>query len=147
MEPAAVKGIAIGLGLLALNQFSGLYAVTLYTSTIFQLSGSSLDPNTSTVIFGAVQLVGTCIAAALVDHAGRRILLIVSCLGAALGSCGLAIFSYLSQTQDLSHLSWIAVASLSFFILLGSFGLVPVPYIVLTEILPQKVGCKPINSY
>ncbi|CAD7088656.1 unnamed protein product [Hermetia illucens] len=139
LEPAAVKGNAIGLGLIFLNQFSGLYAVTLYTSTIFQMSGSTLDPNASTVIFGAVQLLGTFIAAALVDRLGRRILLIASSLGTGLGSFGLATFSYFSQTQDLSYLSWIAVASLSLSILLGSFGLIPLPYVVLTEVLPQKV--------
>lgn len=123
-----------------LNQFSGLFALVNYTVNIFQASGSTMDPHVCTIIVGSIQLLGTIFAAYLVDRIGRRILLITSCIGVTVGSYALSIFSYLSVTQDLTHLSWIAVTSLSFAIFLGSFGVLPLPFVVLTEILPQKVN-------
>lgn len=140
MKPAAVRGLLISTMLAFMNQASGLFALVNYTSNIFQMSGSSLDPNTSTIIVGAIQLMGTFFAATFVDRVGRRILIITSCIGVAVGCFSLSIFSYLSLNQDLTHLSWIAVASVSFSILLGSFGLTPLPFIVVTEIMPQKVN-------
>ncbi|CAD7088659.1 unnamed protein product [Hermetia illucens] len=139
LKPAAVRGLLIGIGLMFLNQFSGLFALVNYTVNIFQASGSTMDPHVCTIIVGSIQLLGTIFAAYLVDRIGRRVLLVTSCIGVTVGSYALSIFSYLSVTEDLTHLSWIAVTSLSFAIFLGSFGVLPLPFVVLTEILPQKV--------
>lgn len=140
MKPAAIRGLLIGLGVLFLNQACGLFALVNYATNIFKMSGSSMDPNTCTIIVGATLLIGTLIETNYVDRMGRRILLITSCLGVALGCFVLSSFSYLSSTQDLSSLSWIAVTSVSFSILLGSFGLSPLPFVIVIEIMPKKVS-------
>ncbi|XP_037917385.1 LOW QUALITY PROTEIN: facilitated trehalose transporter Tret1-like [Hermetia illucens] len=129
LKPAAIRGLLIGLGVLFLNQACGLFALVNYATNIFKMSGSSMDPNTCTIIVGATLLIGTLIEINYVDRMGRRILLITSCLGVALGCFVL----------DLSSLSWIAVTSVSFSILLGSFGLSPLPFVIVTEIMPKKI--------
>lgn len=72
-EPASRKAILIGLVLLALNQSTGLFAMTVYTGTIFAESGSNLSPNAAAIVVGGIQLVGTYFATILVDRNGRRV--------------------------------------------------------------------------
>lgn len=45
----AQKALAIGIVLVALNQFSGVASMLSYTGNIFQEAGSSLSPNISAI--------------------------------------------------------------------------------------------------
>lgn len=71
--PVARKAIFIGLTLLGLKKFCGLYAMLNYAGQIFKDSGSQLDPNLSAIIVGCIQLVGTYVPTLLVDRAGRKV--------------------------------------------------------------------------
>lgn len=46
------KAILIGVFLMALNQLSGVIALSGYSSIIFEEAGSSLSPNMSTIVIG-----------------------------------------------------------------------------------------------
>lgn len=138
-EPVALKAICIGLVFMIVNQFSGMYALVSYTASIFEQSGSDINANTSTIVVGAIQLIGTCIATNLVDRLGRKILLFTSLVGVSLGLIAMGLFSLFSLQFDLSQFNWVPVTSLSFAILLGSIGIIPLPFVVLAELLPQKV--------
>jgi hypothetical protein len=51
---------------------------------------------------------------------------------------------YLKSIEyDLSAYNWVPVASLSFVIFIASVGLLPLTFVILSEILPQKVLCFP----
>lgn len=67
------KAFIISIFLAALNQFSGCFAMLNYTASIFQQSGSNLDPNMAAIIVGALQLLGSYVATILVDRAGRKV--------------------------------------------------------------------------
>ncbi|XP_032598968.1 facilitated trehalose transporter Tret1 isoform X2 [Drosophila grimshawi] len=56
--PAAIKGYGMAAVIVIANQFSGLFTMLNYMSDIFAMSGSSMDPNTSTIIIGSVQILG-----------------------------------------------------------------------------------------
>ena len=73
MTKPALKGIAIGLFLMFLNQFSGCFAIITYTADIFKSSGSSLSPNQSSIIVASIQLIGSYVALNLVDRFGRKV--------------------------------------------------------------------------
>ncbi|CAD7088661.1 unnamed protein product [Hermetia illucens] len=96
LKPAAVRGLLVSLVVLFLNQASGLFALINYTSNIFEMSGSSMDPNTCTIIVGAIQLLGTFFATNYVDK-------------------------------------------------MGSFGLIPLPSVIITEIMPQKISATAVT--
>jgi hypothetical protein len=52
----------------------------------------------------------------------------------------LATFSYLTQIGiEMTSLSWIPVISLSLAIFLASLGIIPLPYVFVTELMPNKV--------
>ena len=56
LEPEDYKPILVGSTLVTLLQFSGLNAVMFNAVDIFAKSGSSLDPNISSVIINLVQV-------------------------------------------------------------------------------------------
>lgn len=140
--PAAVRGMLIGSALMVLNILSGTLLLLNYASSIFSNSGSDLDPNTSSIIMITVQLAGTYVATFLIDRVGRRVLLITSCLGSATGMTIMGVFSYLASLDmyDLSDLNWVPVASVSMALFSSSIGLMPLVFVVLAEVLPNKVN-------
>ncbi|XP_055545641.1 facilitated trehalose transporter Tret1-like [Wyeomyia smithii] len=136
----AQKGLCIGIFLMLLNQFSGALAIITYSATIFQESGSDLTPNVSSIIVALIQLIGTGVSFALVDNIGRKILMLISTIGTAAGLFSMGLFSYLQQNgYDLSQLQSLPIVSLSFTILLSSVGILPLPFVILAEVLPQKI--------
>ena len=54
-----IKPLAISLGLMFFQDFTGVNAVVFYTVNIFQEAGSTIDGYYATIIVGAVQLVFT----------------------------------------------------------------------------------------
>lgn len=111
-----------------------------YASKIFQDSGSDLDSNMSAFILISVQIMATLIATSLIDKLGRRKLYFASTTGTAVGSALMGTFTYLSaQGYDLQNWNWAPVASLSFSLFSSSFGIFPLTFVVLAEVLPPKV--------
>ncbi|XP_062541701.1 uncharacterized protein LOC134209707 [Armigeres subalbatus] len=129
----ARKGLGIGTFLMALNQFSGSLAIMTYTANIFQESGSDLSPNASSIILALIQLIGTIVSFILVDNLGRKVLLLMSTIGATVGLFCMGLFSFLQLSGSLP------ILSLSFTILFLSFGILPLPHVILAEVLPQKI--------
>lgn len=69
----ARKSLFIGIVLVGVYLWNGSYALSAYITNIFELTGSTLPPNMSTIVIGIVQVVGTCIAAGTVDRFGRKV--------------------------------------------------------------------------
>lgn len=131
----------IGPTLMAVSQFSGSFVLTNYAVTIFQKSGSNYSPHTSSIVFGCLQIAGTYVTTLFIDRFGRKVLLIISGSGCAIGLTVMGTFSYLVECGlDASGLNWIPVVSLSFVIFIASIGLIPIPYVIISEVLPQKVS-------
>lgn len=130
----------IGPTLMAVAQFSGTFTLSNYANTIFSASGTSLDPNVSSMITGGIQVLGTMCASFLIDRLGRKMLLLISCAGSACALSATGAYSYAS-THGYAVTDWNAlpVVSLSFFIFVSSVGLTPVPYVLVSEVLPPKI--------
>lgn len=67
------KALSIGVILVGLNVFSGVFAMTSYTTTIFLETGSNMSPNLSTIIVGVIQLFGACSTTQFVERCGRKV--------------------------------------------------------------------------
>lgn len=125
-----------------------------YTATIFQESGSSLNPNDSAMVVGIIQIIGSYLSTLLVERAGRKILMSVSCVGSALGLLVLSVYAYCNSLGlNVESLSWIPLVSFSFVIFIQNLGILSIPFLYLAEISPQKVtnssseaGILPRNS-
>ncbi|XP_017011525.2 facilitated trehalose transporter Tret1 [Drosophila takahashii] len=134
------KAFLIGFGLISFNQLCGCFAMLNYTAVIFEQAGSSLKPTIAAIIVGGIQLVGTYLSTLLVDKLGRKLLLLVSAVGIGLGQSAMGIYSYLQVTgYHVASFSWVPIAGFSFMLLLAAVGLLSLPFLVISEIMPQKI--------
>lgn len=119
-----------------LEQFSGLFGLLFFVSTIFEYSGSSISPNTSSIIVGVIQIIGCYCSTLLVDRAGRKILISTSAFGISLGMFVFALYSYLNDHgYDLSLVNWIPLASFSFTLWIANLGVLSLPFLVTSELI------------
>lgn len=137
----ALRAFGMGAFMMYIYGFCGFSVLFIYGAMIFQDTGSDFDPNISTIIMGAVQLLGTLSAFFLIDKFGRKILYILSTLGATIGFLFVGLYTYLSDNDyyTLDGISWIPVVTVSLALFSICIGIVPVTIIVITEILPGKV--------
>lgn len=136
----------MGVGLMFLEQFSGVFALLFFVSTIFEYSGSSLSPNESSIIVGVIQLVGAYCSTMFVDKAGRRFLISTSAFGIAAGMFVFATYSYLNNLGHTAlYLNWIPLVSFSFVLWIANLGVLTLPFLVMSELMttmPKVSSCK-----
>ncbi|CAO1413721.1 unnamed protein product [Diamesa hyperborea] len=136
---SAKKAIIYGIVLMALNQFCGCFAMLNFTVSIFKESGSNLSPNLSSILVGLIQIFGSFVPTLLVDKLGRKFLLAFSAFGTSIGLGVLGIYSYMKTLgYDLHELNWIPLVSFSFVIFIANFGVLTLPFLILSEISPPK---------
>ncbi|XP_059635295.1 sugar transporter ERD6-like 6 [Cornus florida] len=135
--------LMIGIGLLVLQQISGINGVLFYSSTIFESAGISAS-NIATLLLGIIQVFATGIATWLVDKAGRRVLLIVSSSVMTVSLLVVAVAflwkDFVSHDSTLySILGIISVVGVVGMVIGFSLGMGPVPWVIMSEILPIKI--------
>ncbi|KAL0360671.1 UNVERIFIED_CONTAM: Sugar transporter ERD6-like 6 [Sesamum radiatum] len=136
--------LMIGIGLLVLQQLAGLMVLystpLLYLNLLVGISSS----NAATVGVGAIQVFATAVSTWLVDRTGRRILLIVSSSGMALSLLVVAIAFFLkgfvAEDSSLYGIFGIlSVVGVVCMIVSFSLGMGPIPWLIMSEILPPKI--------
>lgn len=130
----------IALGLMLFQQLTGINAVVFYASKIFEMAGSTIDKNLSSIIIGLVNFISTFIASALIDRLGRKILLYVSAVIMIITLTTLGTYFYLREAGiNVDAFGWLPLASLVLYVLGFSIGFGPIPWLMLGEILPSKI--------
>uniref|UniRef100_A0A0D3GAY6 Major facilitator superfamily (MFS) profile domain-containing protein n=1 Tax=Oryza barthii TaxID=65489 RepID=A0A0D3GAY6_9ORYZ len=135
--------LILGIGLLVLQQLSGINGILFYAGSIFKAAGLT-NSDLATCALGAIQVLATGVTTWLLDRAGRRILLIISSAGMTLSLLAVAVVFFLkdSISQD-SHmyytLSMISLVALVAFVIAFSFGMGAIPWIIMSEILPVSI--------
>lgn len=135
--------LMVGIGLLALQQLSGINGVLFYSTTIFESAGVS-SSNIATVGLGAVQVIATGFSTWLMDKAGRRLLLIISSIGMTISLLIVAAAFFLkdfvsSDSSFYSVMSIFSVIGVVALVVAFSLGLGPIPWIIMSEILPINI--------
>ncbi|XP_031845373.1 facilitated trehalose transporter Tret1 isoform X2 [Nomia melanderi] len=140
-DKATIKGLLIALGLFGGQQLCGIFAMISYTETIFGISGSSLSPNASAIIVGAIQVFGSFLSTSLMERLGRRPLLLISCAGMCVCHYALGLYCYMESLRyDVAGFNWIPILALSVYVIVYNLGLGPGPYVVSSEILNRDVS-------
>ncbi len=130
----------ISIMLMFFQQFSGINAVIFFTNDIFEMAGSTLNPDVCSIIVGVVQVLMTFVAAALVERAGRKVLLIQS--SAVMGLCLVVLgiyFNIKDAGKDVSSFGLVPLVSLVLFIVSFSLGYGPIPWMMMGELLAPEV--------
>jgi SP family facilitated glucose transporter-like MFS transporter 8 len=90
------------------------------------------------MIVGAVLVGATILSCIFADLAGRRILLLISGLLMATSIIVLGVYFYLSTVVHVSNIGWLSLLSLLIFVAFFSIGWGPLPWLVMSEMLPAR---------
>ncbi|XP_067620069.1 uncharacterized protein [Eurosta solidaginis] len=145
---SALKAMSIAIIVMCISLCTGSYTLLSYMSTVFAAIKSDINPDTNTICIGVIQVFGAYIATILVDHFGRKSLLLVSTatMGISLAAFGLYSFVAQETSVDLSaYHSWLPFLIMACIILTANVGLIPVPAIVMVELLPSKIREKAVT--
>lgn len=125
---------------MALNQFCGCFAMMTFTATIFKESGSNLSPNLSSIIVGGIQIIGSMFPTLFVDRLGRKVMMGISAFGTSIGLAVLGGYMLLkSEGLDLESFTWLPLVAFSFVIFIANWGLMTLPFMIVSEISHPKV--------
>ena len=131
------KPILLAVAMGAFNQLSGINAVLYYTPSIFKMAGAGVESALlQSVIVGFTMLVFTMLAMVIIDHFGRRKLMIVGSLGYIAGLLG-AAYAFYAQVQGS-----LLLVSLLVFIAAHGFGQGAVIWVFISEIFPNRVRAR-----
>lgn len=135
--------LMVGIGLLVLQQLTGINGVLFYSTKIFESAGVS-SSNAATVGLGAIQVVATGVAVWLMDKAGRRLLLIISSVGMAISLLIVSVAFYLEdvvseESRVYSILGIMSLVGLVVLIISYSLGVGAIPWLIMSEILPVDI--------
>ncbi|KAF5780370.1 putative major facilitator, sugar transporter, major facilitator superfamily [Helianthus annuus] len=135
--------LMVGIGLLLLQQLSGINGVLFYSSNIFKSAGIS-SSKAATFGLGAIQVVATAITTSLVDKSGRRALLLLSSFlmvaSSLLASMSFFLKHLVSKDSSLyGFLGTLALIGLVIMVSGFSLGLGPIPWVIMSEILPVNI--------
>jgi MFS transporter, SP family, arabinose:H+ symporter len=129
--------IFLAISIAMFNQLAGINAILYYLNYIFAHAGfGKLSSGLQTIAVGATNLVFTMIGMAVIDKAGRKILLLIGAVGTAVCLGGIAAIFATAKHQQL--LLWLLVAYIAFFAL--SQG--AVIWVYLSEVFPTLVRAK-----
>lgn len=135
------KAVIISLGLLCLQQMSGINAVLFFAEDIFDKAGTSLSPAVCSILVGLTQFLTSFVSPLLADRLGRKILLVASAVGMFIAEVPLGVFFHL-QNEDPSKvedIKFLPILCLIFYIITYNSGFGPLPWSVSAELFPNNV--------
>jgi sugar porter (SP) family MFS transporter len=134
LAPGIKPLISLGVVLAVFQQWCGINVIFNYAEEIFSAAGYSVsDMLFNVVITGTINLIFTLVAMRMVDHWGRRNLMLTGSLGLAAVYLLLGA-AYFFQVKGIAILVLVLVALATFAMTLG-----PVTWVILSEIFPNRI--------
>jgi MFS transporter, SP family, xylose:H+ symportor len=137
------RPILLAVAIAAFNQLSGINALMYYAPTIFKMAGAGGGSALlEAVAVGGVNLVFTMAAMLIIDHFGRRKLMLVGSIGyiLSLGTTAWAFYRY--GTEFTAAGGVVVLVSLLVFIASHAFGQGAVIWVFISEIFPNRIRAR-----
>lgn len=132
-----LKPILLAVAIAMFNQLSGINALMYYAPHIFEMAGAGAQSALlQSVMIGFTNLVFTVAAMTVIDHFGRRKLMMVGSIGYIVSLSAAAYSFYTGRGGAL------LLASLVVFIASHAFGQGAVIWVFLSEIFPNRVRAR-----
>jgi MFS transporter, SP family, xylose:H+ symportor len=125
------------------NQLSGINAILYYAPGIFRMAGAATQSAMlQSVIIGLTNLVFTMAALAIIDHFGRKRLMLAGSIGyiLSLSAASIAFFRY--GTEFTPAGGKVVLIALIVFIAAHAFGQGAVIWVFISEIFPNRVRAR-----
>lgn len=139
-RPAYRKPVLLAVAIAAFNQLSGINAVLYYAPQIFKMAGADVDSALlQAVAVGGTNLVFTMLAMLVIDHFGRRRLMVIGSVGylISLGMTAWAFYTYGERFTAIGNV--VVLAGLMLFIASHAFSQGAVIWVFISEIFPNRV--------
>lgn len=135
--------VLLAVAIAAFNQLSGINAILYYAPRIFEMAGAGKNAAfLQSVAVGGTNLIFTLLAMSVIDHFGRKFLMLVGSIGYILSLSTVAAAFYIYGTQFDTLGNIIVLASLIVFIASHAFGQGAVIWVFISEIFPNTVRAK-----
>ncbi|RXG69582.1 Facilitated trehalose transporter Tret1-2-like protein [Armadillidium vulgare] len=141
MIPYNLKPFLMALGLMILQQFLGINAVTFNLASIFEKAGSKLSPTLSSIIIEVTQVSGILVGSSLMDKAGRKKLLIISISFMIVSITALGLFFYFQEYNPAlaEEIYWLPLISLVMYVVAYAIGSGPIPWLMMGELFSPEI--------
>ncbi|UCF38622.1 MAG: sugar porter family MFS transporter [Acidobacteriota bacterium] len=143
LQKAYLRPILLAVTIAIFNQLSGINALMYYAPHIFKMAGAGAESALlQTVAVGGINLVFTMMALAVIDHFGRRNLMILGSIGyiVSLSSTAWAFYTYGTEFNETGSI--IVLISLLVFISSHAFGQGAVIWVFLSEVFPNRIRAR-----
>jgi sugar porter (SP) family MFS transporter len=137
--------LIIGIGIMILQQFTGIITMIYYSPTIFEMAGfgvDTADPVRNAILpslpIGLINVLFTLVAIYLVDRWGRKPLLYLGLTGMIISLVVLGIAFTFHDALG-SSLKWISLCSMIVYIPFFAVSLGPVAWLLISEVYPTKI--------
>ncbi|MEA3489372.1 MAG: sugar porter family MFS transporter [Candidatus Omnitrophota bacterium] len=131
------KVLLLGIGLQAVQQFTGMNVIMYYAPKIFKLAGFTTTSQAmwGTVLVGLINVLATFIAIAFVDRLGRKPILFTGfvVMGLSMGTLGLMFNIGIKVSQTVQ---FAAIGALLVFIVGFAMSAGPIIWVICSEIYP-----------
>lgn len=137
------KPILLAVAIAMFNQLSGINALMYYAPYIFRMAGAEAgSAMLQTVAVGGTNLILTMAALAIIDHFGRKKLMLVGSIGyiISLGMTSWAFYTYGTEFDQTG--GTIVLISLLIFIASHAFGQGAVIWVYISEIFPNRIRAR-----
>ena len=137
------KPILLAITIAAFNQLSGINAILYYAPRVFSMAGFAEDSAfLSSAVIGFVMLVFTLIAMVIIDHFGRKKLMLYGSIGYILSLLTIAATFFVNGKEFTEAGGVVVLVSLIVFIAAHGFGQGAVIWVFISEIFPNKVRAR-----
>jgi sugar porter (SP) family MFS transporter len=133
-EPKLFKIILLGMFLAIIQQWSGLNSIFAYSHQIFKDAGISVSGTMLSLVFQGITMLVFCVVAMfIVDHVGRKALMLVGTLGIS----AIHLLIGLSFHYQKTGISVVILVMLA--IAVYAMTLAPIVWVLLSELFPNRV--------
>ena len=137
------KPIMLAILIAMFNQLSGINAILYYAPSIFRMAvAASESAMLQSVIIGFTNLVFTMLALAIIDHFGRKRLMLIGSVGYILSLSAASVAFFLYRTDFTPTGGKMVLGALVVFIASHAFGQGAVIWVFLSEIFPNRVRAR-----
>ena len=138
MWKAVVWATIIAVVLMLMQQFSGINAVFYYSSTILKNAGlkSDLAIWLGSTAISVANFFAVFIAVFSIDRAGRKLLLILSCI--IMGSASILVSIAIQLEKHGAFWQYSSIAFLILFVIGFEVGLGAIPWLMMAELAPMR---------
>ncbi|CEG37761.1 major facilitator superfamily [Plasmopara halstedii] len=124
------------LGVAGAQQLTGVYAIFLFSSSIFNEAGIS-DTRLSVLIVNFVNVLPTLVCGLFVARVGNRFLILLGLVGMFLGAIGITV-------SLLTNLSALSIVSIALYVATFGLSIGPLAWGIIADMFPddvRAVGC------